>query len=187
MPRFNHFSTRADFEQLTAAHELFAKLYFLREGFLESEEVHFIHGLLSLPDLGIISHPRYYHAGPTYMVFPEVPKLGVIRLPDFNGKKRFTLDGSTFPVCLQFIPNGSWGEKTLICGHVEVTNPVGDTVKLYKEIAKCFAKEYVKTKYFKDVTYVGSDALALKAKRWRLCANPNLKRADDVKIEANGK
>jgi hypothetical protein len=33
------------------------------------------------------------------------------------------------------------------------------------------------------VTYVGRAALAFKAKRYRLCASPSLKHADNLKIE----
>jgi hypothetical protein len=182
MPRFYHFSTRADYEQLAAAHELFASLYFVRGGFFETEEVPYIHGLLSLPDLGHIKH-ALWHSGPIYWVSPEEPKQGVRRLPDWKGKKRFDLDTSTLPVALQFQPNGIWEKNILICGHLEATNPRGDTRALYKKIAKCFAKEYQKGKYYHCITYVGRDALALRKKRYRLCANPNLTRTDDFKVE----
>jgi hypothetical protein len=121
------------------------------------------------------------------MVFPEVPKLGVLRLPDLDGRKRFTFDGSTFPVCLQFIPNGLWGNNMLICGSLEVNNPVGVTRELYKKIAKCFAKEYLKSTYYHRVTYVGREALALQKQRYRLCGNPNLSRADDFKVKGSRK
>jgi hypothetical protein len=183
MPRFYQFSTKADYEQLAATHELFASLYFVRDDhFLDTEKVPYVHGLLSLPDLGTIKHAMW-DSGPEYYVFPEKPKLGVVRLPDLDGKKRFKLDGSTLPVCLQFKHNGRWGKDILICGHLEVTNPKGDTLALYKKIAKCFAKEYVKAKYYGAITYVGRDALALNAKRYRLAGDPTLPRADDLKIE----
>jgi hypothetical protein len=66
---------------------------------------------------------------------------------------RFTLGG--LPVCLQVEPFGLWGQDTLICGHLEITSDIGVTRKLYRKIEKCFAAEYLKSTYFKEVTYVG--------------------------------
>jgi hypothetical protein len=183
MPRFRFFSTKADYEQLASAHEFFSSLYFLQDGQFHSKEIPLIRGLLSLPDLGVINHPHYYHAGPRYWVFPEKPKLRLRSLPPLDdGKKRFTLDGSSLPVCLQFEPFGLWGQDMLICGHMEITYAIGVTRALYRQIEKCFAEEYLKSTYFKEVTYVGRDALALQAKKYRLCANPNLSRSCDFKM-----
>jgi hypothetical protein len=81
MPRFSFFSTKVDYEQLASAHDFFSSLYFLREGACHSGEIPLIHGLLSLPDLGVINHEHYYHARPCYWVFPVKPKLRLRSLP----------------------------------------------------------------------------------------------------------
>jgi hypothetical protein len=97
-------------------------------------------------------------------------------------ERHYVLDGATFPVCLQFKPNGLFAGKTLICGTLETTNPIGDTVPLFRKIATGFSRLYTKAKYYHDVTYVGADALSLQRKHYRLTANPTLTRKDDFKL-----
>jgi hypothetical protein len=182
MPRFHHFSTRSDYEQLVASHEKFSSLYFVWDTFYYEEKVPFVKGLLSLPDLGVIQGKKD-HTGPTYWIFPDEPKVGLRPLATIDGQKRFALDGSSFDVCLQFEPNGLFDGKNIICGSFETTNPIGNTVPLFREIAEGFSNVYLKSKYYNHVTYVGPEALSLQKQRYRLCASPHLPRADDFKVQ----
>jgi hypothetical protein len=184
MSLFYHFSTKADYEQLVQANELLSKLYFVCDDFFYSKEIPHYQGLLSLPDLGRINHARY-DAGPRYFVFPEKPSLTLRPLATINSQKRFALDGESFTVCLLFTPNGLWGRDTLLCGAMEITNPIGVTRDLYRDVGKCFSRKYSKSKYYKKTTYAGPDALSLQSQGYRLCINPNLTSADDFELKSS--
>jgi hypothetical protein len=182
--RFRHFSTRTDYEQLVAATELLADLYFVHDTSYEAGNVPFVRGLLSVPDLGIIQANKYQQrVEPRYWVFPDEPRLGLRPIGPVE-RRHYVLDGATLPVCLQFKPNGLFAKKALICGTLETTLPIGETVPLFRKITKAFSRVYTKAKYYHDVTYVGPDALSRQKKRYRLTANPNLPRKDDFKLTA---
>jgi hypothetical protein len=178
MPRICLFATKRDYEHLVAAQDLFANLYFVEDKYYPEESLPVIRGLLALPDLGVVMG-KYQSSGPRYWVLRAKPNLRSRRLPDFDGKRRFEIDGNTLPEWIQFEPNGLFGEKSMICGHLETTHPKGDTVPLFREISKAFAKAFTKAKYFRDTTFVGSEALALQKNRYRLCHSIDLPRADD--------
>jgi hypothetical protein len=180
MPRICLFATKGDYEHLVAAQDLFAKLYFVEDRFYPDESLPVMQGLLAIPDLGVIMG-KYHGSGPRYWVLRAKPNLGFRRLPDFDGKRRFDIDGDSLEEWIQFKPNGLFGEKAMICGHLETTHPKGDTLPLFREISKAFAKAFTKVKYFRDTTFVGPEALALQKKRYRLCHSLDLPRADDFK------
>lgn len=181
MPHLFHFSTRADYERLIEVDPTFSRLFFVLDGFYDHDKVDALEGLLSLPGLGVIPEGR--DEGPMYWVFLERPDVRFRSLSDANGREVFVPDTRSFGMCLQFQPNGLLGERTLVSGSLEVTNAIGDTLRLYRQMDRGFARVYTKSKYYNHVTYAGPDALALRKKRYRLCANPHLTRADDFKLE----
>jgi hypothetical protein len=172
MPRFLHFSTKADYERLAASDELFSNPHFVPDISYRENAYTCLKGLSSLPDLGVI-RAKIPEAGPNWYVFPEPPKLRLRPTPPINGQKWYDLAGG-FKVSLWFQPRGLFRKKNLICGFLEVTNPIGDTVRLFRQIAKAFERVYAKGKYFGDVTYAGPDAIERQKKGLRLTDSPNL-------------
>jgi hypothetical protein len=182
---FQHFSAPADYELLAAKFERLNRLYFVRNGIYPTPEYPVFEGLLSLPDLGVVHHPAYWGA-PRYFVFPAPPKLRVKQRPPREGAgAEFELAGSSFRVCVLFTPNGIW-QRFVVCSTVEVTNPIGGSVGLYKELRSCFAGEYAGgQKYFTIPTFAGPAALALLGEGYRLCANPTFQPDHDFQLNSS--
>jgi hypothetical protein len=172
MPRFLLFATNADYKQLVLAQDFFANLYFVEDTVYPDDNYPVFQGVAEIPDVGIIK--RKWENGPTYRVLRNKPTFRLRRLPDFEGEKRFDLDGHTLEQWIAFQPNGLFGEKTIICGHVEPTGTKGDTVPLFRAISRAIAQVFTKAQYCGEVTFVGSDALALQKQRYclRLSGKP---------------
>jgi hypothetical protein len=148
MPRFNFFATPVDHERLVAAHDWLDKLSLVRDTIYFEEPIPWIHGWSALPSLGVLPKMRYgYTSGPDYRVFADPGPVRFRPMTPYQGQKRFELDGNTFNAFLTLEPNGLFEEKTILTGYLEVTNNAGETLPLYKAIAKCFAKEFTKAKY----------------------------------------
>jgi hypothetical protein len=182
MPRFQHFSTKSDYERLVASDELFSNLYFVPDISYRENAYTCVKGLLSLPDLGVI-RAKITSAGPRWYVFPERPKLRLRPTPPIDGRRWYDLDARSFKVCLWFEPRGLFRKNTLIDGYLEVTNSIGDTVRLFRQISKAFERVYAKAKYFGDVTYAGPDAIERQKRGLRLTDSPNLERELDFNLE----
>jgi hypothetical protein len=180
MPRIGLFATRGDYEQLAATQELFANLYFVADGTFPDRRVPVLRGLAAIPDLAVIKK-KYDHAGPMYWVLRDKPKVGLRRLPDFEGEKRFVIDGNSLEQWVQFKPSGLFGDKVLIWGHLETTHPRGDTVPLFREMVRGFASVFTKFIYYGETTWVGPEALALQKQRYRLCLAVHRARNEDFK------
>ncbi len=189
MPRFDMFFTRLDFENLHDKHDIFRTTYFI-DALFNQEQPKFFEGLLALPNLGLVNSYRGKTGtsprSPRYFTFPEKPTLKMRELPPLEGERRFSLDGSSFPVFLWIEPSGLFEDKNLILGYVEVTQNTPDSLNLFELLKKAVKTESTKTKYYGRITYVGKDAAAFGRKKSnRLTANPRLKRSDDLKIDWN--
>jgi hypothetical protein len=128
VPRICLFATKRDYEHLVAAQDLFANLFFVADKYYPEESLPVMQGLLALPDLGFIMG-KYQSSGPRYWVLRAKPNLRFRRLPDFDGRRRFEIDGntcnlprsirsmvsSTSPSCLSALPSSVVFKYLLNC------------------------------------------------------------------------
>jgi BTB/POZ domain-containing protein KCTD9 len=182
MPDFNHFSTKADYEQLVASDELFSNLYFVRDMSYREDSFPCLKGILSIPDLGVANKKGHF-GEPKYWVFPEEPKLRFLKPKVFEGQRYYDFSDSSFKVRIQFTPNGVFWKKTIVKGIVDAgSSPNAATLRLYREISKGFERIYTKVKSPIYCAYAGPNALALQKEGYRLCLVPHYEPEHDFNL-----
>jgi hypothetical protein len=176
VPKYRLFCTPSDYELLATKHPRLNELYFVRDAIYPTADYPLLRGLLSIPDLGVITGRAPF--GKRFFVFSAPPKLEVHQLPPRAGAPdEFELVGSSFQTCVLFNPNGVW-QQFVVCGMVQINNQVQASLPLYKEFRASFDREFSKGKYCNATTYAGPGALALQEQGYPLCANPNLPKVD---------
>jgi len=182
MPDFSHFSTKADYEQLAAADELFSNLYFVPDVTYRENRFTCLKGLLSLPDLGVAEKGGHF-GQPKYWVFPEPPKLRFEKPKLLDGERYYNLSDGSVPVRVQFTPNGVFRKKAIVKGRIETagSSPNAASLRLYREISKAFERVYTKVKSPIYWAYAGPNAIALHKEGYRLCLVPHYEAEHDFK------
>ena len=184
MAMLDFFLVRGDYERL-AAYELFAQMWFVQHGDYPSREIPVFDGLLSVPDLGIVTAAASRRTE-QYSVYPTKPKVKISRyterIPGEKPQQRFMPSGADVDVWLLFQPCVV-GKRSLVPGHFETTNGNSPTRTLFEHIKKCFEKEFVKTTYCHLSIYVGQAAVALQKEGYRLCLSEYYPPEQDLKLE----
>jgi BTB/POZ domain-containing protein KCTD9 len=184
MAELNFFLVRGDYERL-AAHELFARMWFVQHGDYATRDVPTFEGLLAVPDLGIVTAPASRRTE-QYSVYPTKPKVKISRyterIPGKKPQQRFMPSGADVDVWLLFKPCVV-GKRSLVPGHFETTTGNSPTRTLFEHIKKCFEKEFVKTTYYHLSIYVGQAALALQKKGYRLCLSEYYPPEQDLRLD----
>jgi hypothetical protein len=183
MPAFRIFATRSDYEQLVAAHERLAQLFFVRDGFYEPGNVEVLHGMLAVPNLGGAILPGEH--GRRYWVHarkprPRLERIGTPRSPNF------VLDTRRITVAIWFEPEGMYvreNEEMMIAGLFQANINDSRNLSIFRAVSRCFEKEFTKAKLCDQIAFAGPEALRLQREGLRLVESYNLPRSLDLKVK----
>lgn len=169
------FATKGDVAPLLQALESSHSLVFARAGLFDSSEVQVMSSIVD-KNLGISKHGNS-NLDVKYLVAAKGSTFHTRRVQQHSGCIKYAIDQRNNPQSILFQPGGVYNDGCLIGGELGAVSSDEDSVRIFRLFHDQISSRFSKVGSF----WVGSEALGLLDKGWRLTMDVNSPESYDLK------